>query len=141
MDKGRADALGGASHDRDFAIQSHRIHGSEKRNRDNSSMQEALIPLFPLNVVLLPANILPLHIFEDRYKEMIGEAIANQTEFGMVQAAERGILNLGCTASVLQVLEKYPDGRMDIVCAGQRRFEVLYLHNQKSYLRCGQLLR
>jgi hypothetical protein len=66
---------------------------------------------------------------------MIGEAIAKQTEFGMVQAAEKGILNLGCTASVLEVLEKYPDGRMDIVCAGQRRFEVLYLDNEKSYLR------
>jgi Lon protease-like protein len=98
-------------------------------------MQETLLPLFPLEVVLLPANVLPLHIFEDRYKEMIGEAIRNQSEFGMVQASEKGILNVGCSATVLEVLKEYPDGRMDIVCGGSRRFEVLYLNEEKPYLR------
>lgn len=106
-----------------------------ERKRDNSSMQETLLPLFPLEVVLLPANILPLHIFEDRYKEMIGEAIQNKTEFGIVQAGEKGILNLGCTASILEVSTQYPDGRLDIVCQGRRRFEILYLDEEKSYLR------
>jgi Lon protease-like protein len=106
-----------------------------KRNRDNSNMQETLIPLFPLDVVLLPATLLPLHIFEDRYKEMVGDAIARSTEFGIVQATENGIVNLGCTASVVEVLNRYPDGRMDIVCAGRRRFEVAYLDDEKAYLR------
>ena len=78
-------------------------------------MQETLLPLFPLEAVLLPSNILPLHIFEERYKEMIGEAIRNKTEFGVVQAGEKGILNLGCTAIVEKVVTEYPDGRMDIL--------------------------
>lgn len=98
-------------------------------------MQESLIPLFPLNLVLLPGNLLPLRIFEERYKEMIGEAIANGTEFGVVQATEKGIVNLGCTASVDEVLHRYPDGRLDIVCSGRRRFEITYLDDTKAYLR------
>jgi ATP-dependent Lon protease len=98
-------------------------------------MQETMLPLFPLEVVLLPENVLPLHIFEDRYKEMIGEAIRNKSEFGVVQAGEKGILNLGCTATVVEVLQEYPDGRMDILCKGRRRFEILYLDDEKAYLR------
>lgn len=98
-------------------------------------MQETLLPLFPLEAVLLPSNILPLHIFEERYKEMIGEAIRNKTEFGVVQAGEKGILNLGCTAIVEKVVTEYPDGRMDILSVGRRRFEILFLDQEKSYLR------
>jgi Lon protease-like protein len=100
-------------------------------------MQETMLPLFPLEVVLLPSNVLPLHIFEDRYKEMIGEAIRDKTEFGIVQAGEKGILNLGCTAVVADVLQQYPDGRMDVLCKGRRRFEILYLDDEKSYLRAA----
>jgi Lon protease-like protein len=100
-------------------------------------MQDALLPLFPLEVVLLPGNRLPLHIFEDRYKEMIGEAIRDNTEFGIVQAGEKGILNLGCTAIVERVLKQYPDGRMNIIGLGRRRFEILFLDQEKAYLRGG----
>jgi Lon protease-like protein len=98
-------------------------------------MQERLLPLFPLEAVLLPANALPLHIFEDRYKEMIGEVIRDKTEFGVVQAGEKGILNLGCTATIEKVVTEYPDGRMDILAVGRRRFEILFLDQEKSYLR------
>lgn len=98
-------------------------------------MQETLLPLFPLEAVLLPSNVLPLHIFEDRYKEMIGDAIRDKTEFGVVQAGEKGILNLGCTAVVDKVVTEYPDGRMDILTVGRRRFEILFLDQEKSYLR------
>jgi ATP-dependent Lon protease len=98
-------------------------------------MQETLLPLFPLELVLLPSNLVPLHIFEDRYKEMVGEAIRDKTEFGIVQAGEKGILNLGCTATVQEVLKEYPDGRMNILCQGRRRFEIVYLDDAKSYLR------
>ena len=94
-----------------------------------------LLPLFPLQVVLLPGGQLPLHIFEDRYKEMIGEAIREREEFGVVLASEKGIVNAGCTATVDRVLQQYPDGRMDIVTLGRRRFEILLLNDERSFLR------
>lgn len=102
---------------------------------DNRSMHEELLPLFPLSLVLLPQNIVPLHIFEERYKEMIGEALENQTEFGIVLAANDGILNVGCTASVERVLRRYDDGRMDILGLGRRRFRVEELDQERNFLR------
>jgi Lon protease-like protein len=98
-------------------------------------MQQQKLPLFPLQVVLLPNAQLPLHIFEERYKELIGEAIENKTEFGIVLASEKGIVNTGCTAVVDRVVRRYPDGRMDIIAVGRRRFEILMLDEEKSYLR------
>jgi hypothetical protein len=100
-------------------------------------MQDSLLPLFPLRVVLLPGAALPLHIFEDRYKELIGEAIKNSTEFGVVQAGDNGILNIGCTAAVQEVVNRYPDGRLDILTGGRRRFEIVLLDEEKSYLRAS----
>jgi Lon protease-like protein len=98
-------------------------------------MQEGLLPLFPLQVVLLPGSPLPLHIFEDRYKEMIGEVLRDKLEFGVVLASEKGIVNTGCTATVDHVLREYPDGRLDILTRGRRRFEVLLLNDERSFLR------
>lgn len=98
-------------------------------------MQQELLPLFPLRVVLVPNAHLALHIFEERYKEMIGDAVANQTEFGVVLASEKGILNTGCTAVVEKIVKTYEDGRMDIIASGRRRFEILLLNEEKEYLR------
>ena len=98
-------------------------------------MAETLLPLFPLEAVLLPTNLLPLHIFEDRYKELILDVLKTESEFGVVQAGSKGILNLGCTASVEKIVHRYPDGRLDILTVGRRRFEVLFLDEEKSYLR------
>src|SRR5262245_32090594 len=98
-------------------------------------MQQGLLPLFPLNVVLFPGAELPLHIFEERYKEMIGEAIRDHLEFGVVLANEKGIVNTGCTATVEKVLKQYPDGRMDIMTQGRRRFEIVQLNDERSFLR------
>jgi Lon protease-like protein len=98
-------------------------------------MAQQLLPLFPLSVVLLPAMPLPLHIFEDRYKEMMADVIAAEAEFGVVLAKDEGIVNIGCTASVINVLRKYPDGRLDLLAAGQRRFRIESLDQEKSYLR------
>lgn len=98
-------------------------------------MQQGLLPLFPLQVVLLPGSVLPLHIFEERYKEMIGEAIREKLEFGVVLAHEKGIVNAGCTARVDRVLREYPDGRMDILTTGRRRFEILLLNEERAFLR------
>jgi len=98
-------------------------------------MQPGLLPLFPLQVVLLPGAELPLHIFEDRYKEMIGEVIRDRIEFGVILANEKGIVNTGCTALIDKVLREYPDGRMDILARGRRRFEIMRLNDERSFLR------
>ena len=103
----------------------------------NVEMAEPLLPLFPLEVVLLPGTPMPLHIFEDRYKEMIGEAIERNTEFGVVQAGEQGIVSIGCTATVEQVVNRHPDGRFDIVVIGRRRFEIFLLDEEKTFLRAA----
>lgn len=100
-------------------------------------MSEPLLPLFPLGMVLLPGAPLPLHIFEDRYKEMIGEAVRDHTEFGVVQAGEKGILNIGCSAIVEQVVNRYPDGRLDVVAVGRRRFEITELDQTRSFLQAN----
>jgi Lon protease-like protein len=94
-----------------------------------------LLPLFPLQLVVFPRTQLPLHIFEDRYKEMVGEAIEKQTEFGIVLSKDEGIVNAGCTVVVDKVVTRYPDGRMDILTRGARRFEIIYLNQEKSFLR------
>jgi Lon protease-like protein len=98
-------------------------------------MPSRLIPLFPLNVVVFPRTRLPLHIFEDRYKEMVGDAIRDESEFGIVLAKEEGIVNAGCTVKVEKVINMYPDGRMDIVACGSRRFEIVGLNEEKDYLQ------
>jgi Lon protease-like protein len=101
-------------------------------------MQEELLPLFPLQMVLFPGARVLLHIFEERYKEMIGEAIRRKSEFGIVLATESGLVNTGCTAFVDRLIHEYEDGRMDIVAAGRRRFEILSLDEEMPYLR-GQV--
>ncbi len=98
-------------------------------------MQQELLPLFPLQVVLFPRTPLPLHIFEDRYKEMMREVIDQKREFGVVLAAEKGIVNTGCTALVERVVNQYPDGRLDLLTIGRRRFEIIMLNDEESYLR------
>lgn len=98
-------------------------------------MSSRLLPLFPLQVVVFPRTHLPLHIFEERYKEMVANALKDNTEFGVVLAKEDGIVNAGCTVIVEKVLKTYPDGRMDILTCGRRRFEVLMLNEEREYLR------
>jgi Lon protease-like protein len=98
-------------------------------------MPSQVLPLFPLSFVLLPAMALPLHIFEERYKEMMGDIIPAQAEFGVVLAKEEGIVNIGCSALVDRVVNRYPDGRLDLLAIGQRRFYIASLDQDKSYLR------
>jgi Lon protease-like protein len=84
------------------------------------------LPIFELPVVLLPGELLPLHIFEERYKRMIGQALDSGEAFGIVFRDESGAArNVGCTARVAEVLERYDDGRMNIVVAGELPFKVL----------------
>jgi Lon protease-like protein len=98
-------------------------------------MHEGLLPLFPLQVVLFPGAELPLHIFEERYKEMIGEVLRDRQEFGVILASEKGVVNTGCTATIDKVLRRYPDGRLDILTRGRRRFEILLLNDERKFLR------
>jgi len=98
-------------------------------------MPSGLIPLFPLQVVVFPRTALPLHIFEERYKEMVGNAIRDNSEFGVVLAREEGIVNAGCTVVVEKLLQMHPDGRMDILTRGRRRFEISALNEEKPYLQ------
>jgi Lon protease-like protein len=99
------------------------------------SMHDDLLPLFPLAVVLLPHNQLPLHIFEDRYKQMFAEILKMHSEFGVVRAGEKGIVNTGCTATIEKILKRYPDGRLDLLAIGRRRFEIFNLNDERPYLR------
>lgn len=98
-------------------------------------MQPGLLPLFPLEVVLMPGGHLPLHIFEERYKEMIGEALREKTEFGVVLVSGKGLEEVGCTATIEGVLHEYADGRLDIVTLGRRRFEILLVNEERDFLR------
>ena len=82
-------------------------------------------PLFPLGIVLLPTEIVPLHIFEERYKLMIGECVEQGTEFGIVWLSDDGLKDVGCTARVAQVLERMEDGRMNILAQGGSPFRLL----------------
>jgi uncharacterized protein len=101
----------------------------------------ALLPLFPLDLVLFPGATLPLHIFEPRCREMIGECLARQRTFGVVRVMEKEkrIADVGCTAEIVSVANKYPDGRMDIVTRGIQRFEVLRLDKDRIFLQADVL--
>ena len=98
-------------------------------------MASRLIPLFPLQVVVFPRTALPLHIFEERYKQMTGDAMRDHSDIGIVLAKEEGIVNAGCTVRIEKLLHTYPDGRMDLLTRGQDRFEIVDLNQEKSYLQ------
>jgi ATP-dependent Lon protease len=83
------------------------------------------IPVFPLGVVLFPQSRIPLHIFEDRYKRLIDEAVKDKSAFGINYVEEDRLHAVGCSARVIEVTERHPDGELDIVTEGERRYEVL----------------
>jgi Lon protease-like protein len=82
-------------------------------------------PLFPLGLVLRPGEVVPLHIFEERYKLMIGECLENDTDFGIVWLSDDGLKEVGCTASVTRVIDQLDDGRMNILIEGSSPFRLL----------------
>ena len=92
------------------------------------------IPLFPLQTVLLPEFPLPLHIFEEKYKLLVDHCIAKEIEFGIVYANGNRIKKVGCTAKIIQVYNKYTDGKMDILTIGQKRFKILNISEDDLYL-------
>src|SRR5919108_1223083 len=87
---------------------------------------QAEIPIFELPVVLLPGELLPLHIFEERYKRMVADCLDGGEPFGIVFRDDDGNAHrIGCEARVTEVLERFDDGRMDIVVTGEAPFRVL----------------
>lgn len=82
-------------------------------------------PLFPLGIVCLPGEVVPLHIFEERYKTMIGECLAEERPFGIVWLGDDGLREVGCTADVTQVIERMEDGRLNILAQGRDAFRLL----------------
>jgi len=91
------------------------------------------IPLFPLDVVLLPGMALPLHIFEPRYRLMIARCLDEKIEFGMVLAANNNVATMGCTAEIIRKIRDYPDGRLDITAEGRAVFRLTELLDEKEY--------
>ena len=91
------------------------------------------LPLFPLGLVALPSELVPLHVFEPRYRTMIGECLEAESEFGIVWLGEDGLKDSGCACEVAQVLERMPDGRINIVCRGTRPFRLVERLEDRPY--------
>ena len=91
------------------------------------------IGLFPLGIVLLPTEQVPLHIFEPRYRELIGECLDNEEPFGLVYADDDGLRRTGTLASVVEVVDRFDDGRLNIVVEGGDRFHLLELTEGRSF--------
>lgn len=103
-------------------------------------MAEQMLPLFPLQVVLFPHSILPLHIFEERYKQLVGECLEErEREFGINLVTDQGLARVGCTAVVADVLKRYSDGRLDILVEGRRRFELARLMSGPAAYSVGHI--
>jgi len=89
--------------------------------------------LFPLPLVLLPTERVPLHIFEERYRELIGECLESDGEFGLVYADDHGVRDVGTRARVTEVLARMADGRMDVLVEGGDRFTLIELTSGRSF--------
>ena len=93
---------------------------------------DRLLGLFPLGIVLLPGEVVPLHIFEERYKKLIGERLEGG-EFGIVLAEEDTVRECGTTARVAQLIEELDDGRMNVLVQGKRRFRIIKVHDPEDH--------
>ena len=91
------------------------------------------IGLFPLPLVLVPGEQTPLHVFEPRYKELIGECLDQGQPFGLVLADDEGMRDVGTVATVVEVLEQFEDGRLNVVVEGQSRFKLLELTEGRTF--------
>ena len=92
------------------------------------------LPLFPLGLVLLPGEPVPLHIFEPRYREMVALCLREDRPFGIVYASESALSGVGTTAWIRRVVTRYEDGRLDIVVVGEARFRLVKVHRDQTYL-------
>ncbi len=93
------------------------------------------LPLFPIGLVLLPGMVMPLHLFEERYKAMANRCFENGENFGIVYYSGDKMNNIGCTAQIIEIIKKYPDGRMDILVEGKDRFKINDTNSDEIYLQ------
>ena len=98
-------------------------------------MSQVRLPLFPLNVVLLPGADMPLHIFEPRYRQMVRDCLEAKSPFGMLLALPNGMAGTGCTAEILEVTSRYDDGRCDILTVGREPFRIVELFPEEPLMR------
>src|SRR4051812_8360488 len=77
-------------------------------------------PLFPLGLVALPSELVPLHIFEERYKTMIARCLEEESEFGIVWLSDDGLRPIGCAGEIAQVRARMPDARLTLIARGTR---------------------
>jgi len=91
------------------------------------------IGLFPLELVLLPSERVPLHVFEDRYKELVSECLSQTSEFGLILETEEGIRDVGTRTGVLEVIHTFDDGRMNVLVEGHDRFRLVYETEGRSF--------
>lgn len=89
--------------------------------------------IFPLGIVLLPTEQVPLHVFEPRYKELVGECLAEGRELGIVLADDDGLRDVGTSAAVTEVLHTFDDGRLNVVLEGRERFRLVSLTEGRSF--------
>jgi ATP-dependent Lon protease len=92
------------------------------------------LPLFPLGLVLYPGETVPLHIFEERYRDLVRYCLETEDPFGIVWQEDEELARVGCTARIERVLEQYEDGRMDIVVKGEERFRIEEVKQERLYL-------
>src|SRR5436305_15050857 len=95
--------------------------------------QTSEFPLFLLPIVALPGELIPLHVFEERYKKMIGDCLEAESEFGIVWLSDESLREVGCAARIERVLERMEDGRMNVVVRGTRPFRVLERQSHLAY--------
>jgi Lon protease-like protein len=93
----------------------------------------AEIGLFPLELVLVPTERVPLHIFEPRYRELIGECVDEEREFGLIFEDGDGMRTVGTSTGVVEVVHRFDDGRMNVVAEGRTRFRVVELTEGRSF--------
>ena len=93
------------------------------------------LPLFPLNLILLPYEVLPLHIFEERYKLMVKNSLENNSPFGIILNEEKGIYSKGCIVQVTKVFKEYENGEYDILVKGLDKFNVIV-----DYVLCDTVI-
>ena len=103
-----------------------------------TGLPRLMLPLFPLKLAVLPKEVLPLHIFEDRYKEMIAECISGDSLFGMIYREKGEFSKIGCAVKVYKTLNKYEDGKYDILIKGCYRFKVIN-YMKKNNLWYGEI--
>jgi Lon protease-like protein len=90
-------------------------------------------PLFPLGIVAIPHELVPLHIFEQRYRTMINECLESGAEFGIVWAGDEGVRPVGCAVEITEVLERMEDGRLNILARGTRPFRIVDERHDLAY--------